>query len=132
MVQAIKMQHKIDPKAEMMAEVGADLKGLRLFHNQILVGIYERPETTAGGIILPGQTRKEDQYQGKVGLVLAKGPLAFVDDARNEFHGQNVEVGDWIAFRASDGWQLTIGKKLCRMLQDLDIKIQADTPDTVF
>lgn len=128
---ALKMQHDTDPKAELLAQIG-DLSGIELFHNQILVAVYIRPEKTKSGIILADVTRKEDEYQGKVGLVLKTGPLAFVDDTRNSFSGQSVKAGDWIAFRTSDGWQLKIGGTLCRMLQDVDIKLRVPSPDFVF
>lgn len=130
-MQALKMQHDTDPKAELLAQVG-DISGMELFHNQILVAVYIRPEKTKGGILLINQTRDEDKYQGKVGLVLAKGPLAFKDDSRNDFAGQDVKIGDWITFRASDGWQLTIKDNLCRMLQDVDVKARIQQPDFVF
>lgn len=131
-MQALKMQHDTDPRADLLAAVG-DLSELEdLFHNEILVAVYKRPEKTKGGIMLPDQVRKEDDYQGKVGLVLRKGPLAFVDDSRNSFAGLNVKEGDWIVFRPSDGWQLIVNKGLCRMLQDIHVKARITRPDFVF
>ena len=61
--------------------------GIDVLHNQILVAIYIRPEVTQGGIYLADQTIKEDEYQGKCGLVLKSGPLAFKSDDRNDFAG---------------------------------------------
>lgn len=137
------MRHDVDPKHAILAAVG-DLSHIRLLHNQVLVATYIRPKATKGGILLPDSTRQEDEYQGKVGLVLRKGPLAFQDDATNAFHGQDVYVGDWIAYRQSDGWQVVLrgdsagtaapeswrkGEYHCRMLQDIDIKAVLTTPD---
>ena len=41
---------------------------------QVLVAIYVRPKVTKSGIHIPDQTLQEDEYQGKVGLVLSWGP----------------------------------------------------------
>ena len=131
----LRMVHATDPADEIRASVGS-LDGIEVFNNQILVGIYVRPEKTAGGILLADQTRNEDKHQGKVGLVLKKGPLAFVDDARNDFQGQDVQVGDWIAYRVQDGWSLTIngpgGKVTCRMIEDVHVKMRVSSPDEIY
>ena len=73
------MSHIEDPANEIRKRIG-DISQIEVLHNQILVGVYIRPEKTKGGILLTSQTRDEDRYQGKAGLVLKKGPLAFVDD----------------------------------------------------
>ena len=41
-----------DPRKALLDAVG-DLSGFDIFHNQILVAIYVRPEKTSGGIIRP-------------------------------------------------------------------------------
>lgn len=128
---AMKMVHESDPKEEVRKAVG-DLSGITLMHNQILIGTYVRPEKTASGVYLPNQTRKEDIHQGKVGLVLMKGPLAFMDDERNKFHGQNVEVGDWVFYRVSDGWQLNINDHHCRMMEEVHIRGKLKSPDSIY
>jgi co-chaperonin GroES (HSP10) len=127
----LKMLHAVDPRDELMKSVG-DLSKVKLFNNQILCAVYKRPEKTASGIYLTDNTRKEDEYQGKVAVVLKKGPMAFQDDAQTAFNGQNVEIGDWVVFRVSDGWQVTVNGVLCRMLQDIQIRMTIDAPDVVF
>jgi co-chaperonin GroES (HSP10) len=126
------MFHEVDPRLDLQKRLG-DISHIQLLHNQVLVATYVRPAKTRGGIILAESTRDEDKYQGKVGLVIAKGPLAFVDDARTDFKGQDVRVGDWIAYRMTDGWQFnmkaTEGEIHCRMLQDVDIKAVISHPD---
>lgn len=107
------MSHIEDPANEIRKRIG-DISKIEVLHNQILVGVYIRPEKTKGGILLTPQTRDEDRYQGKAGLVLKKGPLAFVDDDNNKFHGQNVDVGDWVFYRVSDGFPLVLNGTLCR------------------
>lgn len=121
-----------DRKKAIIDGVGEVLSGIEVMHNHILVGIYIRDEKTKHGIILPTETLREDQFQGKVGVVLKKGPLAFKDDGANDFGGQDVDIGDWIVFRVSDGWQLTINDTPCRMLEDTLIRMKIARPDIVF
>jgi hypothetical protein len=134
---AMKALHAGDPVKELLKKVG-DISDLQLFHNAILIAIYIRPNVIqlAGGktLEIPDQTVKEDEYQGKVGLVIGKGPIAFVDDERVTFHGQDVEIGDWVVFRASDGWPLTLtrNKVLCRILVEADIRARISAPDYIW
>ena len=129
-----KMLHERDPREALMSE---SLCGsVDVLHNNILVAIYVRPDKTHGGIALPERIRKEDVYQGKVGIVLKKGPLAFVDDDRNKFAGKDVNPGDWIAFRAQDGWTLDLqgvtGPVPCRVLEDVHVKMVLVAPDAIY
>lgn len=125
------MKHIEDPANEIRKRIG-DISKIEVLHNQILVGVYIRPEITKGGILLTPQTRDEDRYQGKAGLVLKKGPLAFVDDDNNKFHGQNVDIGDWVFYRVSDGFPLVLNGMLCRLLEEVHVKGKIPSPDVVF
>lgn len=127
------MQHDRDPAEAIREEVG-DIESVQLFYSQILVGIYKRPERTRSGIILTDKARDEDVYQGKVGLVLKKGPTAFRDDPENKifFHNQDVQKGDWIVFRPSDGWALSLNGTTCRVLQDVHVRARIPQPDIVW
>lgn len=128
---ALKMAHAIDPAEELRQKVG-DLSKIEIMHNQILVAVYIRPDKTASGLYLADKTRDEDRYQGKAGLVLKKGPLAFVDDETNKFHGQNVEEGDWVFYRVSDGFPLMLNGTLCRLLEEVHIRGKINSPDVVY
>jgi co-chaperonin GroES (HSP10) len=128
---AYNMKHAVDPRKTIMEEVG-DLSTIEIFNNQILVAIYIRPEKTSGGIILANQTRDEDKWQGKMGLVLKKGPSAFVDESQNWFNGIDVAVGDWVFFRPSDGWGLEVNGVLCRLLDDTVIRGRTPSPDMIW
>ena len=125
------MSHIEDPANEIRKRIG-DISKIEVLHNQTLVGVYIRPEKTKGGILLTSQTRDEDRYQGKAGLVLKKGPLAFVDDDNNKFHGQNVDIGDWVFYRVSDGFPLVLNGTLCRLLEEVHVKGKIPSPDVVF
>ena len=128
---AIVMKHAVDPRNAILEAVG-DVSPIEIFNNQILVAIYIRPEKTSGGILLANQTRDEDKWQGKMGLVLKKGPSAFVDESQNWFNGVDVAVGDWVFFRPSDGWGLEVNGVLCRLLDDTVIRGRAPTPDMIW
>lgn len=127
----MKMKHDIEPKKEILEAVG-DIKEVEIFNNQILVGIYIRPQKTASGIILTDQTVDEDRYQGKVGLVLKMGPEAFVDEAGKWFKNMKINVGDWIVFRPSDGWSVAFNGKACRILDDTAVRGRVKSPDIVW
>jgi co-chaperonin GroES (HSP10) len=125
------MAHDIDPAKEIWGRIGT-LKDVDIYFGNILVAIYKRPEKTASGLFLSDKTRDEDKYQGKVGLVVKKGPMAFKDDENTKFEGQNVAVNDWVVFRPSDGWPWSIGKEEFRLLRDVDIKARIAAPDSVW
>lgn len=127
----IKMEHAVDPKKALLDEIG-DVKPVKVFNNQVLVAVYIRPEKTKGGIILANQTRNEDRFQSKVGLVVKTGPVAFIEEEPKWFRDVDVAVGDWIVFRPSDGWDITVNGVLCRMLMDTNIRMKIDHPDRVW
>lgn len=127
----MKMMHDIDPRDEILKQVG-DLSDIEIFHNQVLVAIYVRPEKTKGGIFISSQTRDEDKYQGKVGLVIKKGNDAFNDPSGKWFTGVTIDLHDWVVFRPSDGWQITVNDQLCRILDDTDIRGRIPQPDVVW
>ena len=122
------MDHSLDPKSALLKEVG-DISNVEIFNNLVLVAIYIRPELTAGGIILTNNIRDEDKWQGKVGLVLKKGPTAFTHDW---FKGQKINENDWAVFRPSDGWGLTINGQMCRILEDTVIRGRTQHPDAIY
>ena len=127
----MKMDHVADPREQIRNAIG-DLSKVDIFFNWVLVAVYKRPEKTKSGIYLTDDLRKEDEYQGKAGLVLKKGIQAFVDDANTSFQGQTIDVGDWVVIRPSDGWQVMINGVLCRMVQDVQVRLRIESPDVVF
>lgn len=120
-----------DSKESLRAEIG-DISGMEIAHNQIIVAIYKRPERTKGGIILTDNTRGEDEYQSKVGLVLAVGPTAFNDPEGQWSWPPNMGVGDWIYFRASDGWGVKVNGVMCRQMDDTRVRGRLDTPERIW
>ena len=128
---AMKMKHDVDPAQELLSKIG-DLSDIELMHNNILVAVYIRPEKTASGIHLPDTNRKEDEYQGKVGLVVKQGPLAFKDDKNFQWGGQSLKTGDWVCFRVSDGWQMKVNGVLCRVFEEVHIRGKLAAPDAIW
>lgn len=122
------MEHDVDPRDKVLEEIG-DIADFELFHNQVLVAVYIRPERTKGGIILTDQHRDEDRYQGKVGLILKTGPDAFHDPSGKWFKGVEFNDLDWVVFKPSEGWSITINGRLCRMLDDTNIRARIQHPD---
>ena len=125
------MDHAVDPKQKLLEDIG-DISSVEIFNNQILVAVYVRPQKTKSGIYLSDQSREEDKIQGKVGLVVKKGPSAFVDEANEWFKDVSVGVNDWVVFRPSDGWSITVNNVLCRMIDDTAIRGKVDAPDRVW
>lgn len=113
--------------------IGPDIEKVEPMNQQVLVAIYIRPATrTVSGLEIAEEAIDEDRYQGKVGMVLKKGPRAFVDDGQVKFYGQDVHPGDWVVYRASDGLKGMIGDREVRFIPDVYIKGKIDHPDAVF
>jgi len=125
------MKHEVDPKKKLLDELG-DLSGFKLYNNQVLAAVCIRPETTKSGILLPGQTRDEDRYQSKVGLIVHMGPTAFQDPTGQWFKDVDVGLHDWIVFRPSDSWSITVNNVLCRVIDDDKIRGQVGHPDQAY
>ena len=125
------MEHETDPAISLKKEIG-DVSNVEVFNNQMLVAVYIRPSKTKSGIILTNQTTDEDKFQSKVGLVVKKGPNAFEDATGEWFKNVKINEGDWIVFRPSDGWSITVNGVLCRMIEDVNIKGRIDQPDRVW
>lgn len=118
----VEMAHDVDPKDHILKEVG-DLSGMHLLNTHVLLAVYMRPEKTAGGIIITDRARDEDRYQSKLGLIIKHGPSAFVEgDDGNWFGGLDYKVGDWVIFRPSDGWDITVRGVPCKIIRDTQIK----------
>jgi len=126
------MKHEEDPADTLLKSIG-DLSGVELFNNQVLVAIYMRPEKTSSGLYLPEKNRDEDRYQSKIGLLIKKGDQAFVDPEKEWFSGADFSIGrDWLLFRPSDGWSVTINKMPCRIFDDISIKGRVLHPDFIW
>jgi co-chaperonin GroES (HSP10) len=145
MPQAAKqIAHASDPKQEILDKLG-DLSHFEIASNEVLLAIYQRPEKTAGGIILTHNSLKEDIYQGKVGLVVKIGDACSFDsvDAYSDMVFKlDVRLHDWVVVRPSDTWALDINgnpqlmeKKdfiACRLVRPRNIRARIQNPLVVW
>ncbi len=125
----MKMSHDIDPRDELLKKFEPYTKDLQLTGCAVLVAIYKRPEKTKGGLILTDAYRDEDEFQGKVGLIIKMNNFT-------EFNlGCEYKVGDWVMFRASDGMPFLLGEKdgICRAFKDhRTILMKIPEPDIIW
>lgn len=121
----------VDPVQEIFDKLGY-IDDIEIPQNSVLLAIYMMPERTKSGIILSDDTRAENAYQGKACLIVKKGPIAFKDDERYQFHGFNPAVGTWIVIRPSDGMKLDINKTKCVLVSDTQVKMSIPSPDMVW
>lgn len=128
----MQMAHETDPASDIIQKLG-NIDDIDLLHNQIMVAVYIRPEKTKSGIYLSDNTRQEDRYQGKVGLLVKKGPTAFEADDKWFSGEENFTVNlDWLVFRPSDSWQITVNGVLCRIMDDIAVRGRVPNPDMVY
>jgi hypothetical protein len=127
----MEMRHDVDPAQEILDAIG-DLSDFYVYANLVLIGMYQRGDTLKSGIKIPDGSRHEDRHQGKAGLVLKKGPAAFVSDANYDFRDQNIEIGQWVSIWVTDGRQVKIRGRLCRLVEDMHIRMRIPAPDLVY
>jgi hypothetical protein len=137
-LRAIAQAASFDPKAALLERAGP-LTDYRIFHNNVLVATYI-PSEMIGSIIRPDRNLAESRWQGKVGLVLKCGPLAFKDDSLARFGGITINVGDWVIYRPSDGTELFIKDHKgalndglpCRIIEDTLLKGDTADPSLIY
>lgn len=118
----VEVIHDRDPKAAILESIGTVPEGLVQF-SRILVAIYKPPivEKTKGGIILTQSMTADDveeyHWQGKVGLIVAMGSQAYVDDDAVKFHGTANKVGDWVWFMPTNGQACEVNETFCRQFE---------------
>ncbi len=122
-----------DPRKAILAAVG-DLSKQEVFSDLVLVGTFIRNERTLGGIIRPLDNVREDEYQGKVGLVLASGPDAQgYDPVSGEGDGgPNAKLGSWVVYAIKDGWPVQINGTPCRFVPYSKLRMRITDPNLVF
>lgn len=131
-----KDDYKNDPRGYLLDRWEFLKDHIRVFHNWVITATYYLPDSfdVAGGgkLYLPEKTHDEALWQGKVGLVVAKGPLAFKDDEHIKFCGQDVEIGDWVLYDVLEGRQFTLERLHCRRLKDTQIVLRVDDARLIY
>lgn len=130
-LKALEMVHDQDPKAEIQAAVAPYLDEIVPMGARIMVAVYQRPEKTKGGVFLTQDSRNEDRWQGKCGLILKMGPLAFQADATHQWGDRIPKIGDWVAFRVGDTHPFLLGDRTCRLVEDVYVQMILDRPDVI-
>ena len=120
-----------DPKQGIINAVG-DLTGIGVFSDLVLLGTFIRNEKTAGNIILPKEYLQEDEHQGKVGLVLKSGPLAYADWEEGEESGKNAQPHTWVVYAIKDSWPVQINGVACRFIPYDKLRARVTDPKMVF
>lgn len=120
-----------NPKAAIIKAVG-DISDTIVASDLVLLGTYIRNEKTAGGIIRPTDNVKEDEYQGKVGLVLKTGPIAYGDWEDEAERGQMAELHTWVVYQIKDAWPIQLNGTACRCIPYEKIRMQIPEPSMVF
>lgn len=129
-------EYAADPAEFLLSRCQMWMDNVTWFGNYVIAATYYLPAFE----ILPGgkkffrsqSSQDEALWQGKVGLVMGKGPLAFVDDDRNKFKGQNVKIGQWIIWDIHDARQTTVNRVHCRWIPDVRILGTVTDPKLVY
>lgn len=117
-----------DPKAAILKAVG-DLSKEQVNADLVLLGTFIR-NMTIRGIIRPDVA--EDEHQGKVGLVLKRGPLAYGDWEEDSERGQNAALGTWVVYHIKDAWQMHINGTPCRLVPYDKLRMTVSDPNIVY
>ncbi len=125
------LSQALNPKQAIIAAVG-DLSKVDVFSDLVLVATFIRSEKTAGGIIRPREVVQEDEFQGKTGLVLKCGPLAFTDWEDEDRRGLNAEQHTWVVFAIKDGWPVQVNGVACRFIPYDKLRARVADPTLVF
>jgi hypothetical protein len=134
------IEYAKDPKAFYLKRCKYFMSKVRCGTNNILVATYFPPEATKikgpGGtsidFIIPKSVTAESKWQGRVGLLIAKGPMAWKSDDRVDFGGTDYKIGDWVWYDRQDGRQIAIHRIHCRRLKDVDVSGDTDEPFLVY
>ena len=118
-----------DPKQGIIDAIG-DLSGVDVLSDLVLVGTYIRNEKTAGGIIRPKENIAEDEHQGKCGLVLKTGPLAYLDGEDDP--GDNARIHSWVVYTIGNVWKLQINGVPCALVPYEKLRMRVREPSGVF
>lgn len=126
-----------DQRQALLDATREAISHIDLMRNRVLVATYVEPAKTAGGIILPDRALDESRFQGKVGLILKMGPMAF--RFPDEISSQMPVVGDWIFYRPSDAMEMGVrivgtarDGVICRQIHDDNVIGIVDNPDLVW
>ena len=103
---------------------------------RILIEPLRVEERTAGGIMLPEQSKKAKEHLNYIGRVVAMGPLCYRDPKFGD-GGPWCQVGDWVAYGQYAGQQVLVrtddraGAVAMRLCNDDEILCRLASPESV-
>ncbi len=132
--------------AEPLLAAAGNLDSYAPMHNFVLVATYVPPPKIMKGpngedIIFHESDRSHDEnrFQGKVGLVLKLGPIAFKDDNATKFGDVIPKPGDWVVYQPSQGFEHFIRDRTkfneglsCRLIQDVFVLEIVEDPSLIY
>src|SRR5580692_7286821 len=112
MAQPLAIVHTEDPALPIIRETGHLLEDVVIPPTDLLLVMYEPDKEkgdkrTRGGIILPEGDRhsiSEGKHQGKAGLVMKLGAMAFKDDDTHKWHDFRPKLHDWVVINVGDSF----------------------------
>ena len=122
--------HETCPRQALLDAIGS-LDGYEISGHQVLIAIYVRPNSTRSGLLRHDSEQREDEWQGKVGLILKMGPLAFTDLAPAWPNDTPPGVGDWVGFRQMEGVPRSINGHMCKLFEAKAIRERLPQPDFI-
>lgn len=123
----------LDDQVKLIRDSMGDIDSwFSLVSSQVLLAIYVAPERTAGGILRPSSNIDEDRWQGKAGLIIAKGPTAFKYDGAYNFEGEAPALGDWVLHFPSDGRDTDLRGIACRIIDSELIRAVIKDPTYIY
>jgi len=90
----------------------------------------KKEEKTKGGILLPDQTRKQEETASITGQVLTLGPSAYLDMEKFPT-GPWCQPGDWVVFRSYSGTRLSIDGQEYRLIKDDTVEAVVADPTLI-
>lgn len=138
MPQPIRLLHRVDPKKYTMEQVEPWIKDVRIRPYDVMLAMYLREKipgdhVTLGGLFMPnGETGslREDLFQGKVGVVMKVGHLAFTEDSDHRWQDFKPAIGDWVVINVGDtfSWDLPGGWRI-RIVDENMVRAIVPVPD---
>lgn len=107
--------------------------GLSAVGHDMLIGIYNRAgRKTIGSIIIP-ENNREDEFQGKVGIILDIGPACFGAkyDAWFGDKKPKPQVGDFFGINTRDSMAYLLGSHTVRSVEWQYLRFRVEVPDMV-
>jgi hypothetical protein len=135
----VQLAPDVDPAADIFTRLAHVLPKIEVGNDRVLLAVYVRPDELklSGGrsLYMAPTSQQEDAIQGKAALVLKVGPCVN-PEGKERLRGFEIQVGDWVAVNASDGWSMNMGtlrdKLMLRMLGEASIHMKIEEPNLIW